>query len=42
VHACGVTTTGDTFCWGQNTSGELGAGTNTQWEPPVFALDLTP
>jgi alpha-tubulin suppressor-like RCC1 family protein len=26
IHACGITTAGDTYCWGDNTSGQLGIG----------------
>lgn len=28
-HACGVTTDNETYCWGLNSSGQLGVGTNT-------------
>jgi alpha-tubulin suppressor-like RCC1 family protein len=28
-HACGVTTDNQAYCWGLNTSGQLGVGTNT-------------
>jgi alpha-tubulin suppressor-like RCC1 family protein len=27
VHACGIVTNGDAWCWGSNTSGQLGIGT---------------
>jgi alpha-tubulin suppressor-like RCC1 family protein len=26
LHACGITTTGDAYCWGDNVNGELGIG----------------
>jgi alpha-tubulin suppressor-like RCC1 family protein len=29
-HTCGLTTTGVTYCWGENTGGQLGIGTSTQ------------
>jgi alpha-tubulin suppressor-like RCC1 family protein len=35
THSCGVTTAGAAYCWGFNTSGELGDGTNTQSNVPV-------
>ena len=41
-HACGVTTDGDTFCWGRNLEGELGDGTFTNNATPQFAIDLDP
>ncbi len=41
-HACGVTTGGDTFCWGRNRDGELGDGTFTNSATPRFAIDLDP
>ena len=41
-HACGVTATGDTFCWGRNFYGQLGNGSFTDSPIPVFALDITP
>ena len=28
-HSCGVTTTGSLFCWGANTTGQLGDATTT-------------
>ena len=40
THACGVTTVGDTFCWGQNFTGQLGDGTFTANTTPQFAINL--
>jgi alpha-tubulin suppressor-like RCC1 family protein len=35
-HACGVTTSGDAYCWGSNAFGQLGDGTNTERNIPVL------
>ena len=35
AHACGVTETGDVYCWGNNRSGELGDGTTVLRPSPV-------
>jgi alpha-tubulin suppressor-like RCC1 family protein len=35
THACGITLGGVTFCWGSNTSGQVGDGTRTSRRSPV-------
>ncbi|SRR6266571_1629664 len=37
-YACGVTTTGAAYCWGNNTHGQLGDGTTTDRTSPVAVL----
>ena len=39
VHSCGLTTDGDAYCWGRNTEGQLGDGTNTDSNEPVPVSD---
>ncbi len=34
-YACGVTTTGAAYCWGNNGNGQLGDGTTTNRTTPV-------
>src|SRR5262245_31341175 len=34
-HACGITTKGAAYCWGVNTDGKLGEGTNQECRMPV-------
>ena len=36
LHACGLTATGDTYCWGFNDFGQLGDGTTTGSLTPVL------
>jgi alpha-tubulin suppressor-like RCC1 family protein len=35
-HSCGITTAGVAYCWGLNTSGQLGTGSNTGPETCTF------
>jgi alpha-tubulin suppressor-like RCC1 family protein len=37
-HACGVTSAGQAYCWGVNTSGQLGDGTTSDQPTPVAVL----
>jgi alpha-tubulin suppressor-like RCC1 family protein len=39
-HTCGITSDGVTYCWGRNTSLELGTGTTTQLQPQRMDPDL--
>lgn len=39
-HACAVTAGGRAFCWGRNSSGELGNGSNTDSYTPVAVANL--
>jgi alpha-tubulin suppressor-like RCC1 family protein len=35
LHSCGITTTGEAYCWGGNFDGQLGDGTTTHHSTPV-------
>lgn len=38
MHGCARLSTGDAYCWGENSSGQLGDGTNTESHLPVKVL----
>jgi alpha-tubulin suppressor-like RCC1 family protein len=40
AHACAVTSTGEAWCWGSNSSGQLGNGSSTDSPSPVRVTSL--
>ncbi len=40
-HTCGLTTAGRAYCWGSNSSGQLGDGTRTRRLAPVAVMGMT-
>jgi hypothetical protein len=38
LHTCAIATTGESFCWGANESGQLGDGTTSDSRVPVMVL----
>ena len=41
AHSCAATSAGNAYCWGVNSNGQLGDGTNTQRALPVAVVDVT-
>lgn len=41
-HACGIALNGYTYCWGNNRSGQLGAGHRTTSSTPILVLGQAP
>jgi alpha-tubulin suppressor-like RCC1 family protein len=39
-HTCGITTTGDAYCWGRNDYGQLGSGSRTLTAPSGIAAPV--
>ena len=42
THACGITTGGETYCWGGNTGGQLGDGSATDRPTPARVSSESP
>jgi hypothetical protein len=40
AHTCGIKTDGTLWCWGDNLVGQLGDGTNTNKNTPVYIMSL--
>lgn len=40
-HSCSVDVLGDAYCWGSNTAGQLGDGTNTYGASPQRVVDVS-
>ncbi|MFQ6047239.1 MAG: RCC1 domain-containing protein, partial [Gemmatimonadales bacterium] len=38
-HTCGVTGTGETYCWGDNAYGQLGNGTLSETDAPTAVVN---
>ncbi|CAN5696554.1 hypothetical protein BH23GEM7_BH23GEM7_26080 [soil metagenome] len=39
AHTCGITTSGESYCWGRNNAGQLGDGTTTLRTAPALILN---
>ena len=39
VHSCGLTTSSEAYCWGNNLLGQLGNGSNTNSNVPLEVAD---
>lgn len=40
LHTCAVTATNQAACWGYNSSGQIGTGTNNDWNVPYVATTI--
>lgn len=41
-HTCALLSTGATYCWGNNSHGQLGTGGQTDWAVPILAGAIPP